>query len=401
MHTKFTPEQRAAWDRHVQSVLKQASGNWGFVIESLAPPLGAVIAKAGKHTYCPNPAHSHQKNGDAMRILPKEFHATGAMVCNTCGMFADGVAVLRWWFNWSFGDVIKAIDQLFNGAGRSFVPAQPAATREPDPEEIRQADEKTHRKLQQTWDGAFPLEDPRAAVGLRYLTGARGLDASRLTGLPHLRVHPRLRYHDGEGRLVGEFPALLYVITLANGRPGSLHRTYLAHDGSGKADVPVPKKVMSRASDRPLSGGACRMDTVPGVLLNLAEGLETALSVREISGLPTWPTYSANLMETIEVPEHVRYVAFWGDFDPHNNRGQMAAEKGVQRMREQGRKAVAIYPTYALRPGEHKLDWNDALRRFGAPAIRQQAFFRSFVRNLEQMLRADGLSREALHGLAA
>jgi putative DNA primase/helicase len=57
----------------------------------------------------------------------------------------------------------------------------------------------------------------------------------------------------------------------------ALHRTYLQEDGRGKANVSPAKKALG-----PTRGCAVRLDQFElGKLLVLAEGIETALSVRQ------------------------------------------------------------------------------------------------------------------------
>jgi putative DNA primase/helicase len=77
-----------------------------------------------------------------------------------------------------------------------------------------------------------------------YLAG-RGL---KLYDLPEsIRVHPALRYQDGE--TVGTYAAMLATVTAPDGRAVSLHRTYLQE--ARKAPVTAPKKLMQGL---PLSG---------------------------------------------------------------------------------------------------------------------------------------------------
>jgi len=374
---------RAKWDRRVESAMAYANGRWDSVIRSLAPQLAPVIDKCHKHTWCPNPSHSKQEHGDAMRTLP-DFRETGGMVCNTCGKFSNGIAVLRWWFNWTFGETIKEIESLYQGypvnaPERAHIPA----TKEVDPAEQRRKDEKASRNLNEVWRKVIPLDSPDAVVARTYLEN-RGISPVVLP-MGDVGFHPALPYY-GDGKVIATFPAIVYVIRTKDGIPGNLQRLYLAPDGSGKAPVDVPKKMMTRRSDRVLTGGACRLDAKVHRILNVSEGFETALSVRLLTGLPTWCCASDSLLASFVPPEGVEFVAVWGDFDPA---GIRHGDQLVVRLREGNIRSVAIYPTYPMQ-GRTKYDWNDALQDIGVEKIRQQSFYKSFFMSLEKRLAERG-----------
>src|SRR5690606_22636649 len=83
--------------------------------------------------------------------------------------------------------------------------------------------------------------DPVARPVARYLWGRRVLRAAPapLT----LRAVAGLRHYDRKGTITGAFPAMLGAIQNGAGQLMGVHRTYLAHDGTGKAPVQGNKKV--------------------------------------------------------------------------------------------------------------------------------------------------------------
>ena len=87
----------------------QANGNWPAIVFSLAPQLSGAIEKVGKHVPCP--VHGGK---DGLRLY-KDFQETGGAVCNTCGSFSNGLALLGWINNWSFRDTLKAVDEYLSG----------------------------------------------------------------------------------------------------------------------------------------------------------------------------------------------------------------------------------------------------------------------------------------------
>ena len=157
------------------------------------------------------------------------------------------------------------------------------------------------------------------------LCGRKRFLSARLIGSRELRFVERLacwevpdeQNIDGaaKARLVGEFPAMLARLTNAEGKFITLHRTYLTADGS-KAPVHSAKKLASGA----VENGVIRLYPAGGVVC-LAEGIETALSVHALTGLPAWSVVSLSGMkpsrmacvrfgyaETMTDPTQVRLV---------------------------------------------------------------------------------------------
>ena len=93
----------------------------------------------------------------------------------------------------------------------------------------------------------------------------------------HLRYYPKLAHH--RGGHVG--PALLAMVTNATtGEKMTLQATWLAPDGSGKAQITPPRKCLFGHQKR---GGTVRLtdDDEATMGLGIAEGIEDALSIRE------------------------------------------------------------------------------------------------------------------------
>jgi phage/plasmid primase-like uncharacterized protein len=127
-----------------------------------------------------------------------------------------------------------------------------------------------------------------------------------------------------------------------------IHRTYLTEDGF-KAPI-SPNKMMLGAT----KGGAVRLSP-PEKKLILAEGIETALSVYEIMGLPTWATLSASGMMNVLVPpvEVTQEIIIAADND---ETGRKAAEILQNRLSKQG------YGVKTILPPLH-MDFNDVFGR--------------------------------------
>jgi len=200
-------------------------------------------------------------------------------------------------------------------------------------------------KLRALWKAAVPLDHADAKPARAYLR-VRGL-GEVLSDLPaDLRLHSALAYwdqdDDGQWRKWGEFPALLALVRDRSGIAQSLHRTYLKTDGSSKADVPSPKKLMPSIVEGGLKSAAIRLYAATEQLA-VAEGIETALAVRVATGLPVWATVSAGGMARLQAPEQVGEVLVAADNDA-SRAGEQAAYTLAKRLITEGITVKVVLP---------------------------------------------------------
>ena len=191
----------------------------------------------------------------------------------------------------------------------------------------------------------------------------RGLDVSDLPNT--LRgIKSCLNVSNVDGKLVKSWtPAMLGVYFDKEGKPLTLHRIYLTPEGN-KANVEDVKKIMSPPGD--IRGGAIRLDYHPGEHLAVAEGIETALAVREMSGLPTWACYSDRLLEAVHIPSSVKRVSIFADKDV-SGAGQAAAENLRKRLESHGVEARVFFPKQAIPAGSKGIDWLDEYNQLSKP----------------------------------
>ncbi|MCB1358267.1 MAG: toprim domain-containing protein [Maritimibacter sp.] len=235
-----------------------------------------------------------------------------------------------------FRDVMAAAD--VSGAG--YAP--------PDPETLAQREaehraevEKRSRQARALWKESQPIAGTLAETYLR----GRGITC----GLPgRLRYQPAC-WHPSAKRL----PALVALVE--GGEGFAVHRTYLATDGKGKADVD-PDKAMLGA----VAGGAVRLTNGQGPLV-VAEGIETALSLASglLSGPATvWAALSTSGMSALALPPDPGRLTVASDGDAP---GREAAHKLADR-------AHALGWQVSLLPAPDGCDWNDILRMKGEAA---------------------------------
>jgi phage/plasmid primase-like uncharacterized protein len=136
-----------------------------------------------------------------------------------------------------------------------------------------------------------------------------------------------------------------------------LHLTTLEPDGRGRK-----KKRLAKGS-RP-KGGAIRLFPLEaGQPLALAEGIETALAVREATGWPVWATIAAPFMKEVIVPGEVEEVLIAAD---HDRAGLEAAHTLARRLIREGRRVRLAVPP------EEGADWLDVLVRVKDGAARNR-----------------------------
>lgn len=190
------------------------------------------------------------------------------------------------------------------------------------------------------WDRSNPISGTFAETYLR----ARGI-ASRLPDSLGYLANQR---HAEDG---GVWPCLLAPLRDLRGNVTAVQRTWLTKDGGGKAPVKPAKKTYG-----PMMKAAVQLWPA-GEMLGLAEGVETALSAKQIYQIPVWATLSANRLGAIELPESVVSIVIFAD---HGRVGMDEAVRAAEVYERQGR-AVDVMPP-RVHFGEEPKDFNDAVR---------------------------------------
>lgn len=165
---------------------------------------------------------------------------------------------------------------------------------------------------------------------------------------PTIRFAPALR-HKPTGLVL---PAMVAAFARCpENRVVAVHRTYLTPDGSRKAPVSQEKMTLG-----PVGGAAIRLAPA-GPVLVVAEGIETAASAMQATGLPAWAAFSAgNLKELVLPPLPLAAEVIIAADRDANGVGQAAAFAAGERWKWEGRRVrVALPPATDT-------DWNDVLR---------------------------------------
>jgi putative DNA primase/helicase len=271
--------------------------------------LGVLDSKAlrGKHTACP-------VCGGKDRFRFDNKQGRGSWICSQCGA-GNGVDLVKAVLGLEFKQAAERIESVIGIAAR----VEPKA-------ELSEAE--CRAACNRLWRASKPACEGDAVD--RYLS-ARGLGG---------RGYPTsLRCGDG---------MMVAMVTAPDGRPMTLHRTYLTADGR-KASVEVPRKLMPGQIAK---GSAVRLAPACGHL-GIAEGIETALSAAILFNLPVWAALNANLLREWQPPAGVVAVTVFADNDA-NFTGQEAAYSLARRL--SGNVAVDVQT-----PRGSGTDWNDVL----------------------------------------
>lgn len=146
-----------------------------------------------------------------------------------------------------------------------------------------------------------------------------------------IRYYPELKHPSGQS-----FPAMIGLVTFGvDDTPIGIHRTYLAQDGSGKANVAQTKLMLG-----PCSGGAVRLQEATEVVM-IGEGIETCLSAMQATGIPAWAALSTSGMRSLVLPETVREVIILVDSD---EAGESAAIACASRWKQESRRVKLARP---------------------------------------------------------
>lgn len=330
------------------SVIDLARGRWPEIYKAMGICVEEYFSHAKFiHRPCPICGGTDRFRFDNW----DKFCEIGSYFCSSCGAGA-GFKFMQQFRQGTFRDQALFVENLFGSGvvGSSPQIVVPSAHVGPTPQEL----EATKRRLMKTWSTAHKVkeEDPV----WKYLVQTRMLPIMRWPNVvAGLRYHPKGRYCEEDGTLIGSFPMMLAKVAANDGKVATIHRTFLTLDGL-KAPVGVNKQgkdnpVKKLMHGFPASGGAIRLCAAEGDTLALTEGIETALAVLAMTGLPVWACVSAPMLKTVAVPPHVRKVIIFADNDLPDARGWRAGNEAAEELRKrlvaEGRQVEVHFPAAA------------------------------------------------------
>lgn len=257
----------------------------------------------------------------------------GTSICSFCGA-RDGMKLVMDLTGRSFPEVAREIDNIVGNI-------KPGT----DKPKVEMDDVERVRMLREAFQQTRPIQPGDLAH--KYLA-TRNLE--ELIYPKALRFAEAMR--DGEG---GIRPALVAMVGVyGQDKFATMHRTFLRPDGSGKADMTSPRKLMPGA----LPDGACVVlsEYYPGQVLGIAEGIETAMSASNRFNVPVWAAINATMMTKWLPPEGCEEVLIFGDNDASHT-GHAASYTLSRKLRAKGVRTEVHFPKAE---GE---DWADVYLR--------------------------------------
>lgn len=181
-------------------------------------------------------------------------------------------------------------------------------------------------------------------LGQTYLK-SRGLDISH--NEPVIKFHAKVMCKDVKKAL----PALIFMIqNEPNGEIQGIHRIYLKEDGSGKADVPEPKKALGIVKGNAIWFGK------PDKKLYIVEGPENALTLLHCGAKFVACAINAANMPMLTIPKGVEFIVICPDRDPAGFKSAAQCRVAYDTYRLE-----VCYPTEKLLKNGKYADLNDLL----------------------------------------
>jgi putative DNA primase/helicase len=300
---------------------ERTRGRWPSILAAFGIAPTYLTRKNGPCPLCPG-------GRDRWRFLDTD--GNGTWICSQCGS-GGGADLLMRFTGLPFKQIAEKIESIIGSIGI-------------DAARIERDDRRTRAGLKALWRDATAVQpgDPTD----RYLR-SRGIMLEAYP--PALRTGIGVRYFHDDAR--SSYPAMLAIVTGTDGKPTTIHRTYLTDDGR-KAPVEKPRKLYSS----PGKGSAIRL-AAPTSTLGIAEGIETALSASILFKVPVWSAICANGLVNFEPPATVNHLLVLADNDLHHV-SQAAAHALAARLFARIRIDVRI-------PEKPGTDWNDVLAERG------------------------------------
>lgn len=277
---------RAALDQAMQTIAATPPGGQDITLAREAYSVGGLV-KAGLL------AEQHAAD---------ELVAAGLRMANEVGRRP-----------WTAREIADKVHGAFAKAKPRAVPdfGAPAAKATHVSHSDRPADHA--ERVLDIWCGACPL---LGTAGDEYLRN-RGADPAKMMtdppGWPET-----LRWSRDAGARPGARDATALVVAVndqATGLVRGLQRIFIRPDGTPVRDAAGDKVKLSLGA---IKGNAARLSCWPSRdgRWGLAEGVETALAARQLTGIPVWSAIAAGNMPNIVPPPWARHAVVFADHDP-------------------------------------------------------------------------------------
>lgn len=301
-----------------------ARGSWASILAEFGVERRFLNGKNGPCPIC--------GGKDRWRFL--NTGGSGTWHCNHCGN-GSGIELVKKLKGWDFKTAAQEVERIITNGVR------------PEKPKMKMDEEKRIQALRDLYRTSSPVT--RDDIVDRYLRG-RGIDVAMYS--EDLRTCLVCPVSGVTG--VSVMPAMLAVIRDADGKPVTMHRTYLQN--ARKAQFDTPRRVMPGALPK---GGCIRLGEYSlGQPLGIAEGIETALSAAAFFEHPVWAATNAQMLRDWMPPADVEAVNIYADNDADKAfTGQCAAFDLAHRLKTNP-KTKDIHVTVCV-PPLPGTDWAD------------------------------------------
>lgn len=336
-----------------------ATGNWRTIFAQLPFNMDTAMRKAPKHA--PHPIYGGR---DGFR-LQRDWEETGASFSNSSFSHHDGLSksmvdgfeTIMHLGNMNFAEALELVWSIV-GCNQALSEEDKRKFIETAEEQRRLSEEKRAEETKKITEWGMKIVDS-SVVDLeslnRYRAG-RGLKAQERTS-DNIRFISKLNYRDNK-TLLGSFPAIISLFRDIEGNITGFERVYLNRSLNAKLDLGDPElKARKQISFGVLAGSAIRITEADREFLAVGEGYETMSAVMELIGsyCPTWAASSRALLQSMEIPSHVKRVGIFLDNDEGGD-GLVSAKVLRDRLIKQGVEVTLFKPPILG-------DWLDVLNK--------------------------------------
>ena len=216
----------------------------------------------------------------------------------------------------------------------------------PEPK-VRNSDDEARRieRALAIWNESI---DPSNTLADKYLSG-RGLKLTSALASKVIRYHRACPWgKNADGKAIRVQAMIVAMRSIETNEITAIQRTQLSLDGKK-----IERRMLGVAA-----GAAVKLDAAKSVTrrLVIGEGVETAMTARQIGLKPTWALGSANAIAAFPVLDGIESLGILAENDEANER---ATEACWPRWYDAGRKVFIIRPT----SGNDLNDTLQAMRR--------------------------------------
>lgn len=276
--------------------VEAALGKWPQIFKALGlPPVTGLKHWAKECPVC----------GRKGKYRCDDKEGRGTWICN-CGS-GDGWKLLELTQQKTIGELFAEVDQIIGNVWKRDNDEQLKQRQAATVDQVRDA-------VLRKFSGMNGLRDTPAQAYLN----SRGIFS--LPSMESARYCDKQTVNGG-----GIYQAIWSMVTDNKANLCYLHRTLLS--GDRKADVDMAKKQKKLQDDNFLeyaSSVAIRLFPVASTL-GIAEGIETALSCKQLYHVNTWSVINSNFMAKFIAPAGVKHLIIFTDMDPHSATGHAAA----------------------------------------------------------------------------